>query len=135
MLQSPGAKMPCNLFECAGPTGNKFLKAEIEIVDEDHVNIGFSGRTWLLRNAFDNASIPLAIDEGAEPMRIINGEAGNISDENTMNFILGVFNEEVLRKAPCIVHIVDEIDETAETPVVEFIKYLKDLPHLYFKPQ
>ena len=109
--------------------------AEIEIVDATHVNLGFMGRTWPLRQALDKAAIPLlSMEERAEPLRVITDtdDAGNLQDDATMNFLANVFGQEVPSKVPCLVKIVDDFDETADSPVKQFLDALRQLPHLQF---
>ena len=124
--------LPCKILDCAGPSGNKFLRADIEIVDAEHVAIGFTGRTWLLREAFDAAEIPLAIEDGVEATRFINGDAGHVANEATKATLLSIFNDGVLHNGACLVIIANDGDVDEDAPSFRFVSELRRCAHLGF---
>ena len=126
-LTSP---LPHGLFEAGGPINNKFLVAEIDVVDGDTVAVGWTGRTWLLRHAFEEAGIGLATDEGREPTRLIPASAGRVDEEAARARLIEIFGSRVLRNGACIVRVTAA--PPADSNVAAFLKGLRALPHLAF---
>ena len=128
-VAEPSDDLPCKLLECAGPQGNKYLAAAIEVVDDEHVAIGFTGRTWALRQAFEDAEVPLVVEESQEPVRVINGAAGNVSDPEIYEKVLAIFGDQVLHRGACLVHI-DGEEPGADSAVANLLATLREMPHL-----
>ena len=128
-VEDPSDDLPCKLLECAGPQGNKFLVADIEIVDDDNVAIGFTGRTWALRQRFDDAGVPLVVEEGLEPVRVINADAGNLADAETYDKIVGIFGDQVLQRGACLVRV-DGNTPSDDSPAAKLLAALRSMPHL-----
>ena len=128
-VAEPSNDLPCKLLECSGPQGNKYLAATIEIVDNEHVAIGFIGRTWALRQAFDDAEVPLVVEEGQEPLRVINGEEGNVGNADAYDKILAVFGDRVLHRGACLVNI-DGEKPGEDSAVAKLLTALREMQHL-----
>jgi len=123
----------CGLFDCSGPSGNKFLMADIEIVDHNSVAIGWSGQTWGLRDAFHAEDIPLGEDGEGGYVRFINGKNGDVSQADVAQKLLDVMTDGVLYRTPCFVRLESLEALVADSPVDVFIKRLRLLDHLVFK--
>ena len=125
------APLPRAQFEAAGPIGNKLLHAEIEVVDDTHVCVAWTGQTWGLRSAFDAADVELLVEDGAAT-RFLNGEAGNVGKEDVAAEILDLFVGDVLHKTPCLVRITN-LDKAAKaSPVKELLRELRAGCNLQF---
>lgn len=126
------AAAPRSMLECAGPMGNKFLVAEVEVVGEEKVAIGWMGQTWGLRNDFEAQDIPLGEDGAGGYLRFINGDRGNVGDVETASRLVEVMGDVVLNRTPCLVRVVNAKDVVAGSKVEDFLNRLRALDHLVF---
>ena len=104
--------------------------AEIDIVDDDTVAVGFTGRTWLLRQAFEEAGVGLATDEGREPTRLVPSSDGRLDDHRSRARLLGIFGPLVLRDGACMVRVAGQ--PPSGSSAAAFLEELRALPHLAF---
>eukprot|EP00959_Pyramimonas_sp_CCMP1952_P273354 5713552-Pyramimonas_sp.AAC.1 len=67
--------------EAAGPVGNKYLFMDLEVEETGALALGWRGRTWPLRNAFDAAEIPLMSDGAGGFVRVLKGDRAAIANQ------------------------------------------------------
>jgi hypothetical protein len=123
--------LPLKLFEANPPAGNKIILVRMELVSDTAVAMTFEGRIWNLRYRFDAAGVPLTGNEGMPRMRLINEEAGDLSLDGTIDTLLGIFGNTVLRGHVCCVRM-DETQPEEGTPVHAFLLQLRGMNHVYF---
>jgi hypothetical protein len=118
-------------FEMSGPLGDKWLVLDVEVVDETHVSLGWTGRTWGLRQAFEDAGIPLCEDGDGGFVRVVTGEMGKVESEEDCEGILKIITED-LSSFPCLVRAEDAPVEGDKdySAVAAFLKKLRELPHI-----
>lgn len=121
---------PCCVLGCAGPLGNKFLVAEVEVVDDTQVAIGWSGQTWALRDGFEAHGIPLGEDGAGGYIRFVNGDRGNVADADIASQLVDVMSDAVLHRTPCLVRVVNADAAVAGSAADALIARLRELDHL-----
>jgi hypothetical protein len=122
---APAGRLPLSVFGVSPPSGHRVLLADVEVVDDDHVIVAWSGRTYSFRTRFDMLEIPLQ-----DGMRILNEDQRNVGSARTVELIERVFGDGVLRDAVVNVRIDGEPREG--TVVHAFVQTLLAKPNLFF---
>ena len=121
--------------EAAGPEGNKFLFLDVEVEETGTVALGWRGRTWTLRNAFESADITLAEDGNGGFIRVLSGDKAAISSKAERESIIEIMKGG-LNYAPCIVNVEAIPEDDAGTGhqfenARAFVDALRGVPHLH----
>ena len=112
-LHDPAADLPMHVFSVAPPTGFNALKVEVEVVDGDSVVLAWEGRTYVYRQRFQVAGIPLVPEFN---VRVLPQERRDVSDPANLDFVQDVFGNAVLRNAvSCITWTGEDIED--DSPV------------------
>lgn len=127
------ASAPCSILVCAGPRGNKFLVAEVEVVGEEEVAIGWTSQTGDLRDDFEAQDIPLGEDGAGGYLRFVNGDRGNIGDVETASQLVDVMSDAVLHRTPCLAGVVNAEVVAAGAEAEASLNRLRELDHLVFE--
>ena len=124
--------------EAAGPIGNKFLFMDLEVEKSGAVALGWRGRTWPLRNAFEVAEVPLVEDGKGGFFRVLRGEQAAISSETERQKIIDLVKSG-LNHFPTIV-LAETIPEAIGKPSEDvyadaraLLVMLRAVPHVYVK--
>ena len=122
-------------WQAAGPLGNKWLKLDVEVDEDGCVALGWSGQTYSLRDAFDDADVSLCEDGAGGFLRVLNGQRASISTSDDVEKLVKIIRDD-LRGFPCLV-FVEAIPEDkgdagqSHHRVRAFVDKLQTLPHLH----
>ena len=126
-----------SLFEMRVPLGRErddgWLVLEVEVDDETHVSMGWSGRTWGLRQAFEDANVCLREDGIGGLIRVASGWRGKVETDEDQAFILKLITDDLF-SFPCLVCAEDvpEDDGKDYKAVTAFLQKLRALPFVLF---
>ena len=101
-------------------------------MDDDNIAVAWTGRTWQLRAAFDDYEIPLAIEDGMEATRVVNGDAGKVGEDEPYKKLLEVFGSGVLHNGACIVRVSNSDAAAEDSAAKAFVEEIRAFPHLAF---
>ena len=124
--------------EAAGPIGNKFLYMDLEVEKTGTIALGWRGRTWPLRNAFEIADVPLVEDGEGGFFRVLRDDRVAISSETERQKIIdlvtsGLNNFPTIVLAETIPEACGEPSEDVYADAKAFLVMLRAVPHVFVK--
>ncbi|CAK0812778.1 unnamed protein product, partial [Prorocentrum cordatum] len=125
--------------EAAGPVGNKYLFMDLEVEVTGALALGWRGRTWPLRNAFDAAEIPLMSDGAGGFVRVLKGDRAAIANQADRQKIIdlvtsGLNNFPTILLAESIPEVGEKAsDEDVYAAARDFLAMLRAVPHVLVK--
>ena len=113
------------------------MRMEIELDNVGGITLGWSGRTYSLRSAFDDAEIPLCENGVGGLIRVLNGSKASIASESDVDRLVKIIRDD-LRQCPCLVYVETVPEDDPESGksfgrVRAFVDTLRSLRHLYVK--
>ena len=113
------------------------MKLEVELDNVGGVSLGWSGRSYSLRDAFDAAQVPLCEDGVGGFMRVLNGPKASIAGQSDIDRLVKIIRDD-LRECPCLVYVEtvpedDEVSGKSFGRVRAFVDALRSLRHLHIK--
>ena len=102
IVKQEGDKLSHSLFDAVGPSGYSFLVLDVEFDGPTTVMLGWTGRTWVLREAFEEAGVPLGQHSDGSMVRFINNQSENIATAEDRARLLDIVTKK-LRRHPCVV--------------------------------
>ena len=134
VVSKEGDVLPHKLFDAASPIGNQFLVLDIEFSGPNTVMLGWTGRTWNLRGAFEECGIPLGQHPDGAFFRFINDQKENVATQEDRARLLDILTKK-LRRFPCVVRSISKFSEDgldrAFSPEGEaFLAELSRLDHI-----
>ena len=134
IVRQEGDVLPHNMFDAASPNGNQFLVLDVEFSGPTTVMLGWTGRTWNLRGAFEECGIPLAQHPDGGFYRFINDQKENVATQDDRAVLLDIVTKK-LRRFPCVVRIISKFTEDGSDCVLSpegeaFVAELSQLDHV-----
>ena len=122
-------------WQAAGPLGNKWLRLDVEIDSEGAVALGWSGQTYALRAAFDDADVALCEDGAGGFLRVLNGQKTSLSSQEDVEKLVRIIRDD-LREFPCLTRVepVPQDDPDAGKThelLRSFVSALRSLGHVH----
>ena len=124
-------------WQVAGPLGNKWLRLDVEFDEEGAVALGWSGQTYSLRAAFDDAEVGLCEDGAGGFLRVLNGQKTSISSQEDIEKLVKIIRDD-LHQFPCLVHVEpvpqdDPVTGKTHELLRGFVTALQSLGHLHVR--
>ena len=122
-------------WQAAGPLGNKWLRLDVEFDEAGGVALGWSGQTYALRAAFDDADVALCEDGAGGFLRVLNGQKTSIASKEDIQKLVRIIRDD-LREFPCFVRVEqvpqdDPASGQTHELLRDFVRALQSLNHLH----